>query len=113
MQMQKIVDLAGQLGQAISESPQAAALKAARGELTAQPELTQAMGDYQTQAEKMRALEAENKPIEVDDKHILEQLHAKLVASDVFKTFTEAQMEYVDLMRKVNEAMQSGLGDIE
>ena len=49
----------------------------------------------------------------VDDKHKLQQLNAALVASDLFKTFTAAQMEYVDLMRKVNQALRDELAAIE
>ncbi len=111
--MAAIIELAERLGKAISDSPQAAALRTARDEMGKQPELDQLLKDFRIQNEKVAGLEAEGKPIEVDDKHKLQELHDKLIASDVFKKFTAAQVEYVDLMRKVNQAMGKELADTE
>ncbi len=68
---------------------------------------------YQEQSLKIEQLEHENKPVEVEDKHRLRELHEKLVASDVFKRFTGAQVEYVDLMRQVNQALRRQLAEVE
>lgn len=111
--MEHTIELAQRLGKSISESPQADNLRAARKEMSKQGETTQLLKDYQTQAEKVAKLEHENKAIEVDDKHKLQELHGKLVASDVFKKFTSAQVEYIDLMRQVNETLQKQLADTE
>ena len=111
--MAAIIELAERLGKAISESPQAAALRTARDEMGKQPEIDQLLKDFRTQNEKIAALEAEGKPVEVDDKHKFQELHDKLVANEVFKKFTAAQVEYVDLMRKVNQAMGKELTDTE
>ncbi|MCK4626406.1 MAG: YlbF family regulator, partial [Phycisphaerae bacterium] len=85
--MTDIIELAQRLGKAISESTQAANLRTAREKMSKQGEITQLLKDYQAQAEKVAKLEQENKPVEVDDKHNLQELHGKLVASDVFKKF--------------------------
>ena len=111
--MTDIIELAQRLGKAISESTQADNLRAARKEMSKQGEITQLLKDYQTQAEKVAKLEHENKPVEVDDKHKLQELHGKLVASDVFKKFTASQVEYIDLMRQVNETLQKQLSETE
>ena len=111
--MSAIVELAERLGKGISESPQGAALRAARAELEKQPEIVQLLKDYQAAGERIAKLEAESKPVEVDDKHKLQELHDKLVANDVFKKFTAAQVEYVDLMRQVNQAMAKQLAETE
>ena len=47
------------------------------------------------------------------DKHRLQELNDKLVASQEFKKFTAAQVEYVDLMRKVNEEIRRELAETE
>jgi len=112
-QSMDIIQLAEQLGKAISDSPEAGALRAARKHLAEQPELAQLMQDYQSHAAKMDQLQQANKPIEVDDKHKLRELQQKLVASVTFKAFSEAQMEYVDLMRRVNQSVQQQLADTE
>jgi hypothetical protein len=67
------------------------------------------LGDYQAQSEKIAQAEQENKPIEVEDKHRLSELHAKLISSDVFKKFTAAQVEYIDIMRQVNDTLRRNL----
>jgi len=107
------IELASRLGKAIADSPQAVALRAARAALNAEAELTSTLGEYQKQADKIAQLEREQKPVEVEDKHKLQELNDKLVASEVFKKFTAAQVEYVDLMRKVNDAIRRELAETE
>ena len=111
--MTAVIELASRLGKAIADSPEAAGLRAVRDELSAQPELAQTLKDFREQAAKVARLERENKPVEVDDKHRLQELNNKLVASEVFKKFTAAQVEYVDLMRKVNNAIRRELTETE
>ncbi len=111
--MEHALELAQRLGKSISESSEAANLRAAREEMSKQGEIAQLLKSYQAQAEKIAKLEHENKPVEVDDKHKLQELHGKLVASDVFKKFTAAQVEYIDLMRQVNETLQKQLAETE
>ena len=111
--MDDTVELSERLGRAIAGSPQAAKLRAARDALKAQKEVEQTLKDYQVQADKINALQQENKPVEVEDKHKLQELEDKLFGSEVFKEFTAAQVEYVDMMRKINQAIQKHLGETE
>ena len=111
--MNEIVELAERLGKAIASSAQAGNLRAARKAMDAQPAIAGALNDYQAQAEKVAKLREENKPIEIDDKHRLQELQDKLLAQEVFKKFTAAQVEYVDLMRKVNQAIGKPLAETE
>jgi len=107
------IELAGNLGKAMAESPQAVALRDARAALNGEPEVTQALAEYQQQAGKIAQLEREQKPVDVAEKHRLQELNDKLVASETFKKFTAAQVDYVDLMRKVNEAIRRELAATE
>lgn len=111
--MQTILDLAGQLGKAIVESPQAATLRAAREELNRHTDLTATLKDYSAQADKIAKFETEGKPVEVADKRRLEELEGKLVGDEVFKRYTAAQMDYVDLMRGVNTELRRHLAPVE
>jgi cell fate (sporulation/competence/biofilm development) regulator YlbF (YheA/YmcA/DUF963 family) len=108
-----ITELAERLGKQIAESPQARSLRDAREAFNRDKELTQLLKDFQAQSEKVAKLEADNKPIEVEDKHRLGALRERLLADDRFKALTAAQMEYVDLMRKVNAAMGKHLQGTE
>lgn len=110
---ERILGLASRLGQTIAESAAAKALQAARQAVDADKDLQQVMRDYRLQADKLRKLEQETKPIEPEDKRALEAMNQKLAASEKFKALTAAQMEYVDLLRKVNEAVQKELATTE
>ena len=111
--MDKILDLAERLGRAIADSSEASQLREARKALNNEAELSKLLREFQCQSEKIGKLEAEGKAVEVEDKHKLRDLHEKLTASDIFKELTAAQVEYVDLMRKVNEALQEPLDETE
>jgi len=111
--LSEITELAERLGKAIASSPQAAKLRQARAELDKHPDLKKLLEDYGKQAQKVGELESQNKPVEVDDKHALRDLHGKLIASDVFKQFTAAQVEYVDLMRQVSDTLRGQLAETE
>lgn len=111
--MSAITEMAERLGKTISESPQAAALRQARTNLEARPDITQLLNDFQEHSDKLGRLQAENKPVEVEDKHKLTEFQDKLIGEEVFKKYTAAQMEYVDLMRQVNEALSKHLGATE
>lgn len=111
--MAAIIELAERLGKLIADSPEAAALRAAREEMSKHPDVGQMLEDFGAHQDKLAKLQGEGKPIEVDDKHKLQELHGKLVGSEVFKKLTAAQVDYVDLMRKVNEAIGRHLAATE
>ena len=105
--MEDIIAMAERLGKAISALPQAAALRQAQAAMQADEAASKLLADFQAHTQKMGQLEAEQKPVEVEDKHKLEDLHKKLIATETFKTLTAAQVEYVDVMRRVNDAIRA------
>lgn len=109
----EVVDLAEQLGKAIAESPASRKLREARKAMEAQPATLKLLHDYRTQSDKIAAMEETRKPVEVNDKHRLAELHDKLVSEETFKKYTAAQVDYVDLMRRVNDALRRQLSDVE
>ncbi len=111
--MNDIVDLAERLGKAIADSSQGRALREGRKGLEQEKNLSKLLEDFRAQTERIAKLEAEQKPIEVDDKHKLQELREKLTGSETFKKYTAAQVEYIDLMRKVNDALQKQLAETE
>ena len=108
--MEDIIAMAERLGKAISASPQAASLRQAQAAMRADEAASKLLADFQAQTEKIARLEGEQKPVEVADKHKLEDLHKKLIATEAFKTLTAAQVEYVDVMRRVNDAIRAQMG---
>ena len=108
-----MISLAERLGKAVADSPQAAALRTVRKEFDAKPDIVALLREYQEHGEKLAQLEMDNKPVEVDDKHKLQELRDKLLSDETFKKLSAAQVEYVDLMRKVNTAIQQQLAETE
>jgi cell fate (sporulation/competence/biofilm development) regulator YlbF (YheA/YmcA/DUF963 family) len=111
--VEETIELARRLGKAIASSPEAGRLRQARKAMNDEPGLSQLLDEFGRQSGKVAELEADNKPIEVSDKRRLQELNDKLISNAVFKKYTAAQVDYVDLMRKVNEALQGQLSAIE
>jgi len=108
-----IVELAGRLGKAIAEAPEAARLRVAREEMGKDETATKLLKDFREQNDRIDQLQQDGKSIEVEDKHKLQTLREQLTASETFKKFSAAQVDYIDLMRQVNEALQKELADTE
>ena len=111
--MEAIKAMAARLGRAIADSPQAKALREAGKQLDSQSDVKEMLEKFRQQSDKMARLQQENKPVEVEDKHALADLQDKLAGSEAFKKYTEAQMNYVDLMRTVQDELQKHLSQAE
>jgi len=111
--MADIIELADQLGKAIADTPAAQDYRRTREHMNAQPDTMKLLQDFMAQSDKMMKATRDNQPIEVDDKHKLNELHQSLVSQEAYKAFSAAQVEYFDLMRKVNEKINSHLSEIE
>ena len=108
--MDEIIALAEKLGKAISQSPQAAALQKAQADLQEDPEARKLLVAFQAMTQQLAKKEAEQTPIEPEDKRKYEEIHRMLIASAAFKAFNAAQVEYVDVIRKANDAIRAQLG---
>ena len=111
--MSDITDLAVQLGKAIASSPEALKLREARKGMETEGDTMRLLQEFQKQSDKIAELESQNKPIEVADKRAFQEMHDKLIAQSTFKKYTAAQVDYIDLMRRVNDALRRQLGETE
>ena len=107
------IEMATRLGKALAASPQATALVAAQKKLMEDPATRQVMHDYQEQVLKLARMEQSQQPISPDDKHKIQEINDKLIASDLYKQYLDAQVGYVDLMRKTNIAIRNELPQLE
>jgi cell fate (sporulation/competence/biofilm development) regulator YlbF (YheA/YmcA/DUF963 family) len=108
---QAIVQQARKLGEMIATHPAAGKLEAAVASLDADVDAQRAMTDLdrhmQTLAEKQQA----GKPIEVEDKRKAETLQKAVIRSKVLRDLQVAQMDYADLMREVQSAIDGATPD--
>ncbi|MEX0886287.1 MAG: YlbF family regulator [Phycisphaeraceae bacterium] len=109
----QIIDQARDLGRQLADHEAvkrlADTLKRLEKDTTAQ----QALASYQQHLQALGAKEAAGQPIEVAEKRQLESLQQQVVTNIVLRDFQIAQMDYVDLMRRIDEAMvgQTPLAD--
>jgi cell fate (sporulation/competence/biofilm development) regulator YmcA (YheA/YmcA/DUF963 family) len=68
------------------------------------------MADYQRFATDLIRKEQQGRPIEVAEKHKLEQLQTAVVTNPVLRSFQMAQMDLVDLLRKFDEQITGEAG---
>lgn len=105
-----ILKRARELGDLIQSHPAAKKLEEVLGKLQADIEAQRAMTDYNRLLQSLGEKEASGRPIEVDDKKKLEAAQKAVMKSATLRDFQVAQMDYLDLMRKVDEAIEGSAG---
>lgn len=105
---QEIIAAAHKLGDLIAEHDAAKKMEAVMGRLKEDTDAQRALNDYNRHMEKVSQLEAQGKPVEVADKHKLQELQNAVVRNPLLRDMQMAQMDYLDLMRQVDEAMGGG-----
>jgi len=102
---QQIIEAAEALGKLISSHDTASRFQDASQKLRENVEAQRLLNDFNRQVMTISQKEAEGKPIEVDDKRKLEQLQKQVIHNALLRDFQTAQMDYVDLMRKIDAAI--------
>ncbi|BAM03585.1 YlbF family regulator [Phycisphaera mikurensis] len=107
---QAILDAATEVGKLLKGSDAVerlnAAAKAFRDDVTAQRTVVDFNRFLQTLAQK----ESQGQPIEVEDKRKLTELQDKVASDPQLRNMQKAQMDYVDLLRAVDQAIQAQTG---
>lgn len=107
--MQTILDQARALGESIAAHPRTKAFFQAGAALRADAAARDVLDAVQKHSEHVRSLEEANKPVEVADKRKMSELQSKMASNDTIKTFMRSQADYIDLMQRVNRAMEAPL----
>lgn len=102
---QDILDAAKKLGNLISEHDVAKKVESAAKRLDDDRDAQRALTDYNRHLQALSEKEQKGQPIEVEDKHKLQSLQNAVIRNPLLREFQTAQMDYVDLLRKVDEAM--------
>ncbi|MFW6060206.1 MAG: YlbF family regulator [Phycisphaeraceae bacterium] len=101
----QILQKARELGELISKHESAKKLEDVLKRLEQDSDAQRVLNDYNRHLQALSEKQQQGQPIEVEDKHKLEQLQKQVVTNKVLRDFQSAQMDYVDLMRRVDEAM--------
>ncbi|MEM1353367.1 MAG: YlbF family regulator [Planctomycetota bacterium] len=101
----EILDQATKLGELIAEHDTAKRLEQAVAGLQNDLNAQRAMTDLNRYAQSLEQKARQGQPIEVEEKRKLESLETAVVTNPLLTGMQKAQMDYVDLLRKVDEAI--------
>lgn len=108
--MEKILELAKRLGREIAANPIGVKYADVSSKLDKDPEAQKLIKEYEAKAQEMAKKEREQKPVEPEEKHTLQNMQAQIAEHDTIKAWMQAQVEYVNLLRKVNECVMGEMG---
>ena len=109
----EILQTAAKLGEMLATHPAAKKLEDVVRRLEADTAAQRVMADLNRTMQKLQEKEMTGQPIEVAEKRQLDELQTAVIRNATLRDFQMAQMEYADLMRRVDEAMygqQGGAG---
>ena len=105
---QEILQAATNLGKMIATHPASAKVQEVATKLHGDVEAQRALNDFNRLMQKLEEKQAAGQPIEGEEKKQLEKLQAAVIKNALLRNFQMAQMDYLDLMRQVDEAMNGG-----
>lgn len=108
-QTQELINQAKSLGEAIARHPDVRAFFSARGEVERDTAAQELLKKYHLQAQRVQQLTAERKPIEPEDKKKLLEYEQEMAGNPALKKMMAAQVGYIALMNRVNQAMETPL----
>lgn len=102
---QEILDAATALGKQIGTHEVTIKFEKSLKALEDDIEAQRLLNDYQRHLAKIAEKESKGEPIEVEDKRRLEDLQGRVVSHDTLRSLQVSQMDYLDLMRQVDQAI--------
>ena len=103
--MDDIIADAAALGKKIAAHPKMKAFIDAVNALKADGEAESLLKKYQERSREIDTKASQGKPVEVDEKRELAELQQKVAANDKIKAVSRCEMDYLDMMRRINEAI--------
>lgn len=107
----EILSLATQLGDLVASHPAVAKYKEAQKLVSSDPDAGRLMADFDRQLDTLSRQEATGMPVTDAQRRSLESLQTQIMSHIKIKNLNIAQVDFVDLLRKVNQTWQSKLSD--
>ena len=103
---QQILEEADKLGQIVAQHPAVARYKEAQRAVANDPEATRLLADFDRHLETLGRQEQSGLPVTDAQRMQLESLQGRIVSHLKIKALNMAQVDFVDLLRKVSQAVQ-------
>jgi cell fate (sporulation/competence/biofilm development) regulator YlbF (YheA/YmcA/DUF963 family) len=104
--LQQILDEADKLGQLVAQHPAVARYRDAQKAVANDPEANRLLADFDRQIETLGRQEQSGLPITDAQRMQLESAQSRIVSHLKIKALNMAQVEFMDVMRKVSQAVQ-------
>jgi cell fate (sporulation/competence/biofilm development) regulator YlbF (YheA/YmcA/DUF963 family) len=108
---QQILQAAEKLGQMLKDHPAVERFKSAQKSVSEDAEATRLLGEFDRQIEALGRQEQTGRPVTDAQRMQLESLQSKIVSHIKIKNLNLAQVEFVDLLRKISQTYQRPLAD--
>lgn len=103
---QQIMEEAEKLGQLVAQHPAVARYKDAQKAVANDPDANRLMADFDRQIEALGRQEQSGLPVTDAQRMQLESLQGRIVSHIQIKNLNLAQVEFIDLLRKVSQTIQ-------
>ena len=107
----QIMQEAEKLGQLVAQHPAIARYKQAQKAVADDPEAGRLLADFDRQLETLGRQEQSGMPVTDAQRMQLESLQGRIISHIKIKALNMAQVEFVDLLRKVTQTIQKPLVD--
>ena len=108
---QQILDEATKLGDLVAQHPAVARYKSAQKSVAEDPDAARLMSEFNRQLEAMSRQEQSGMPVTDAQAQQLESLQNKIISHIKIKNLNMAQVDFIDLLRKINQTIQGRLSD--
>jgi cell fate (sporulation/competence/biofilm development) regulator YlbF (YheA/YmcA/DUF963 family) len=110
---QSILADADKLGQLVAQHPAVAKYRAAQKSVAEDPDASRLLKDFDRLLETLGRQEQTGMPVTDAQRTQLESLQSQIMTHIKVKALNMAQLEFVDLLRKVNQTIQGKLVDLQ
>jgi cell fate (sporulation/competence/biofilm development) regulator YlbF (YheA/YmcA/DUF963 family) len=108
---QQILDEAGKLGQLVAQHPAVARYKDAQRSVAADAEAGRLLSEFDRLLEGLARQEAGGMPVSDAQRQQLESLQSRIASHLKIKNLNLAQVEFVDLLRRISQTIQQPLAE--
>ena len=112
VEMQEILAEADKLGQLVAQHPAVAKYRQAQKSVADDADAASLLRDFDRTLETLGRQEQSGMPVTDAQRTQLESLQTQIMSHIKIKALNMAQMEFVDLLRKVNQAVQGKVVDV-
>src|SRR5215207_1012993 len=107
----QILAEADKLAQLVAQHPAVEKYKQAQKAVSDDPDANRSMAEFERQIESLARQESTGMPVTDAQRQTLENLQSRIVSNIKVKNLNMAQVDFIDLLRKVTQTIQGKLID--